>query len=381
MRTWNEDTVSRHLNVTARADLRKGAGANTHFCFDPSVYTKHDVPNHHIVTSLEGLGVGMIRERAWPGDTGQRTAFADVSRAGIGLYLFVGTVSSSKKAVAADVEALARASYASSIVALCGPNEPNAGGGNNWPRRVVAVQKAIYTEAHKYAAFRKTAIVGPALMHNNTNIERDYRALRAAGVERWCDAGDFHYYPGAAGPVRNAAEAKRARLAYGNLALWHSETGWTGADTDPATAGRFTVEAFLRNHLTGMVGTMVYELADESQNVAGREGLFGMMTPTRPKPAYTEVKSLLGVHDGKQPAQGWLVIGSRGGESDTGVVVTSEGGSRWTIYLLREKDRSVTLVLPASLAIERRSTQSLRGDKHYNLDLTKSMEIVKVRAA
>ncbi len=349
--------MTRPLKVTPRAHLRKGAGANTHFWLDPSVYTRNKVPNPAIVGAIDYLRIGYIRERYWPNDPGQKAAFAALAKRGVGLFLFIGDMTYTAAHVRADVAALASSPIADSVVAVCGPNEANKNQSSPWPSRAVTIQQAIHTAVFNHPAFaRHVAVVSPALMHQVPDLDHDYRALRAAGIIRWCDAGDFHFYPGNAGPHLNAGEAQRARQAYGQLPLWHSETGWTGADTDPTTAGRFSVEALLRNGLTGIVGTLLYEFADELQYLAGREGHFGLRTPTQPKPAYSMIHTLIALPDGNQQINAWLADYSSGVESDTGAVVTSEGSGRWTVYLMRRTQGRATIVFdPPSGARQRRT--------------------------
>jgi hypothetical protein len=368
------------LKTTPRSDLRQTCGVNTHFCFSPSVYSKNGEPNANVLKPLIDLQVGFIRERYWPNNPAQQKAFAALAKAGIGLYLFMCDVGTTTKEAAANVAALAATPYASSVVAICGPNEPNAHGGTSWPGKCVDLQEAIYNEAIKYRSLRNAAIVGPVLMHNVRDIDGDYQALGAAGIQRWCDTGDFHYYPGAAGPIGNAREAVRAGQAYGSLPLFQSETGWTGADTDPDTAARFSVEAYLRNHLTGMVGTILYELADESQYVNGREGLFGLRKPDDTKPAYDAIFDLLSRADGGEDFVGTLANYSRGVESDTNAVVTSEGRGRFTVYLLKASQTTATLVLPAEYAADS-GTLSIDADgtRRYTVSLRETMTTVQVR--
>jgi hypothetical protein len=334
----------RPLTVTARSDLRKGSGANTHFAIDPSVYTQATVPNPVVVQAIIDLNIGYVRERWRANTVAQQSAFTTLTQAGVGLYLFIGSINYPLELFPADVAALAEAPFADSVIAICGPNEPNADGGDTWPDLVVAMQEAIYTEVFNHPDFaRHVAIVGPALKHEVNDLDHDYQALANAGIGRWCTAGDFHFYPGNGGPWRNAAEITRARQAYGDLPLWHGETGWTGADTAPDVAGKFTIEALLRNHLSGLVGTVLYEVADEAEFLPGREGLFGLMTATDPKPAYTRIQKLIAAQDGYEPINAWLDDYATGVESDTGVVVTSEGNRSWTIYLLRESQDTATI--------------------------------------
>ena len=352
--------MTRPLKATARRHLRQGAGANTHFWLDPSVYTLNETPNLAVLRAIDYLKIGYIRERYWPHDPGQVAAFSWLSATKVGLFLFIGDMSYTPDRVHAEVAYLATSPIADQVVGVCGPNEANKDQSSPWPAKAVEIQQAIYTEVFRHPSFaRHVAVVGPALMHNVQDIDRDYRALRAAGIMRWCDAGDFHFYPGNAGPHLNAGEAQRARQAFGNLPLWHSETGWTGADTPPATAGMFSVEALLRNRLTGIVGTVLYEFADESQYLEGREGLFGLRTPTQPKPAYGRIHTLLALPDGNQPFNGWLADYAPGVPSDVGAVVTSEGDGHWTVYLMRQEQDSATIVFDPHRGPRQRRTVAL----------------------
>jgi hypothetical protein len=364
--------MTRVLKTTPRSDLRAGSGVNTNFSTDPSIYTKDGVPNQDVIDTLIASGLGYIRERWYPRLAGQHAAFDQLTAGGVGLFLYIGKIwTYTPEMAAADVAALAESPYADSVVAVCGPNEANAPQDNQWPKTAVAIQEAIYETVYSYSDFAShVAIVSCALMHNNVkDLDADYRALRKAGIRRWCHYGDFHYYPGNAGPIHNAAEAKRAREAFGKLPLWQSETGWTADDTDPVTAGRFTVEALLRNHLSGIVGTLIFEFVDESDYVPGREGHFGMRYPTKPKPAYPEVQTLLASPDGKEDFPGYLADYTKGVRSDAKAVVTSEGGQVWTVYLMKEEQDSATVVV-------RTSTRKRR----YEVALTDSMVAIQVTA-
>jgi len=372
--------MSRELNTTSRNHLRDGCGANTHFCFNPSVYSVGSAPNKSIMQAIIGLNVGFIRERWWPRNTAQQAAFSTLAASGVGFYLFIGDIGYTPAQARADVALLAESPIASSVIGVCGPNEPNSHGGTAWPSNVAAIQQAIHTEVFNQPTLADhVAVVGTALKHNVANIDADYQALAAAGIRRWCDVGDFHFYPGSAGPSLNAGEAKRAGQAYGPLPLWHSETGWTSDDTAPEVAGRFSVESLLRNHLTGIVGTILYEFADESQYVAGREGMFGMMKPVDYKPAYVRVRTLLATTDGNEAFDGRLAHFDKDVASDTGVVVTSEGNGRWTVYLMKETQDSVTLVLPPTLHADRGTrTTGNAGNNRYAITLFETLTVIQV---
>lgn len=375
--------AARNLTVTSRADLRAASGVNTHFCFNPSIYAVGKKPNQTMIDDIVAMKVAYIRERWQPTNAAQQVAFTQLAAAGVRFYLFVGDMTYGPADIANDVAALAASPFVNSVEAVCGPNEPNKNGGTQWPSRVTRLQQAIYQSvfgATSYAKFASDiAVVGPALKHNVPDVDGDYQAVAAAGIQRWCSAGDFHFYPGNAGPIQNAGEAVRAQQAYGQLPLWQSETGWTNADTTPEDAGRFSVEAYLRNHLTGIVGTLIYELGDESQYVQGREGLFGLVTPTAPKVGFTSIQTLLAPADGNEDFPGTLAAYQTGVDSDAQIVVTSEGNGNWTVYLLQQTQNRATLVLPASYVCD---TGNLSiggsGAKRYTINFAQTMMVAHV---
>ena len=198
-----EDFVARDLTTTSRQDLRGGAGVNTHFCFNPSVYAVGKKPNQLMIDDIIGLGVAYIRERWVPTNVARHNAFTQLTNAGVRLYLFVGDMTYGPSDIANEVAALAASPFVNSVEAVCGPNEPNKNGGSPWAKKVTNLQQAIYNTVFgmtAYAAFAPDiAVVGPALKHNVPDVDGDYQAVAAAGIQRWCSAGDFHFYPGNAG--------------------------------------------------------------------------------------------------------------------------------------------------------------------------------------
>jgi hypothetical protein len=359
---------------------------NTHFCFNPSIYSVGKKPNPDMISAITALGVSYIRERWSPTNVAQQTAFKQLAAAGIRFYLFVGDMTYSQADIANDVAALAASPFVNSVEAVCGPNEPNKNGGTTWPKKVTTLQSAIYNSvfgAMSYGQFAPdVSVVGPALKHNVPDVDADYQAVAAAGVQRWCTVGDFHYYPGNGGPITNDDEAVRAGQAYGPLPLWQSETGWTNADTTPEDAARMSVEAYLRNHLSGIVGTLIYELADESQYVPGREGLFGLISPTGDKLGYDMVQTLLATPDGGEQFPGSLAPTSTGVDSDALSVVTSEGNGNWTVYLMKQTQNKVNLVLPQTYAADLgKMSLNSDGTAKYTISFDETMMIVHVGPA
>lgn len=368
------------LVTTPRRDLRGGAGVNTRFWLDPSVYSEHGRPRPRILNAIYDLGVGYVREWWRPHSLAQKAAFTALADNGVGVHLYIGDLTYTPAQAAADVAALARAPFVDAVIAISGPNEPNSQGGDGWAQKAVALQRAIYSEAFDHPALARVAIVGSALKENVADLDADYRALADAGIARWCTAGDFHCYPGDDGAVAIAREARRSHQAYGRMLLWNSETGWTTAEIDERLAGRFAVEALLRNHLDGIAGTIVYGMADESEYLPGRKGYYGLMTATRPKSGYEDIQALLTPRDGHERFPGFLGQYSDGVESDVGAVVTSEGNSQWTVHFLRNEQDHVTLLLPAKYCSDRgRFHFQTGGTRRVTIKLPETISPVYVR--
>jgi hypothetical protein len=338
-----------NLLVTPRSNLRTVCGVNTHFNWENTAYSEKKAPRQKVIEALRQLGVGMIRERFAPGNSPQKQAFDALAEAGIKFYITIGTIRSTPQEVQSDIEALAKSDIAPSVIAICGPNEVNASGNAVWPEKAVAVQKIIFDEVSRYPTLKHAFVVGPVLKHNVRHLDDDYKALCAAGIQQYCNRGDFHFYPGNWGPAGdskhpgNVEECTRATQAYGKLIMFNSETGWTLHQTDPEMAGRFSVEAYLRNYLHGLCGTFLYEFIDEGQTKGKHEGYFGLLKEDcTPKPAYSMVQSLLATKDGSEAFPGHLAVGD-----DAQTVVTSEGNGHWTVYLLRSEKTNASVLLPA----------------------------------
>jgi hypothetical protein len=342
-------SAAQNLPVTPRSALRSGAGVNTHFCNENSTYSDAKTAKPEVVAAIPALGVSMVRERYWPNHPCQKDAFSALAKKGVRFYLFIGDTTYNYSHAVSDIDALAKSDIASSVAAICGPNEPNKSGGD-WPSACQEIQRAIhdrvlYYRSQAHPLFKNTLIVGPALMHEHVqNLDQDYRDL-GNKIKGLFECGDFHFYPGLSGPFKNAQECDRARTeAFGSVPyskMFQSETGWTGTKTKPDDAGRFSAEAILRNYLTGIHGTLLFEFIDQPKQ-GGDEAQFGLLYPDcRHKPAYDMLKELLTHNDGNEAFPGYLSSG------DANTVVTSEGNGHWTVYFLMNKDHAATLQLPA----------------------------------
>lgn len=370
------------LPTTPRRELAARCGANVHFVFNPSVFAVGNKPNPDMIDFIIKSGLGYIRERWRPGNKAQAAAWTQLAEAGVRFFTFIGDPNASVDEVASDTADLAKSPFAKAVKGVCGPNECNKHQNDTWPKKTVKLQQAIFQNVDKFRSkfADDVEVVSACLKHNVPSLDADYLKIGAAGIQQWCTQADFHFYPGNKGPISNAGEATRARQAFGDLPLWHSETGWTGADTDPDNAGRFTVEAYMRNYLTGIVGTHIYELADEGQYVNGREGKFGMCRPAFPKLAYTWTSMVLTTPDGNEEFPGWLGEFSAGVNSDSQAVVLSNGAGYFSVHLLKIKQDQVTLVLPAGYDSDTgKKTTMANGDSKFVIKYSDTMMTANIR--
>jgi hypothetical protein len=351
------------LTVTPRADLRAACSVQIHGAWS-APWNNGQTPNASLIEAIIGLGVGLVRDSLWCHNTAQQRWHKALADAGIGLWLNV--VADRAQYAAADIAYLAGLPYADAVKALGGLNEPNAYPNDTWPAHTVAVQMELQKAADLFLP--DALVVGPALKHEHVDYDADLKALAVAGIAEWCDTLDHHFYPSAEGPAANARERARAEAGYGAPVGTQSETGQT--DTQCKDAGlkaRWSVETYLRNYLDGVRLTSLYSLVDDST------GLFGLVG----KPAETAVRELLATPDGGEDFPGWLAQHPE--PSDARYVCTSEGGGKWTVYLLRGNDPTATLVLPGRGYKVDVGTETVgpRGNER-ELELLDSLTVVHV---
>lgn len=355
------------IPTSTRDELIATTCIQTHFDHPRSVYSADGVTaSPQVVSNLIASGLGAVRQTWWPGSRSCRDGLAALASAGFSLYLTLRRDIKPGE-VAGDIEVLDGMSWAGAVIAVEGINEPNAAGGDSWPPRVAAIQSAL-TEALTRSSHLIAADVGgiPLMRnvgHAGDRYTADVQAIAATNVGAWCDLGVFHHYPGNGGPVLNAGEVDLVRPIYEldggeGRRYVHGETGWTGADTDPWDAERMTWETYLRNYLhrdadgqPDIILTNIYEAADESATLPGREGRFGVLDAQgHPKPAYYGIRRLVGIPDG-----GTVFRGRLSAADDATPVVFSNGGDcipgSFQLYLLRGELPLATVIVPPDLNV------------------------------
>jgi hypothetical protein len=380
-------SINDPMAVTPRSALRAECGWNSHFCWDPSNYSKDGVVNEKLVQAAIDLGAGLCRERWFPNDKQQQQVFVRLGEAGIRLFTTMADMGSKPGDIEVLVDKLVDSPILPYVQAVTGPNEMNGNQGAKWVANANTIQRALYTTVRSYPELSNVEVVSGSLKHNVKDYDADLSALAETGYYAWCDAADMHYYPGRSGPVTNKGERERVRQCFWHLDTYHSETGWTEADTEQAFSGPGTVETYLRGYLDPTVkATFIYELIDEKPITEGREGMFGMLGKNvSPKLAYSMAQELLRPrHEPEQPFPGWLSH-----PEDQAVVldyvVTSEGDGCWTVYLLRSEaenaSSTVTIMLPGSTSygIDIGTVKvGSAGNRRYTITLDSPLTIAHV---
>jgi len=345
-------------------------GCNTHFCWgDPNPYH----PAREKAELIASWGLRYVRERYFPKNKAQQTAFTTLADLGVQLYLTIGAMDSSLDQIDADMLALNNSDVLDNVLAICGPNEPNKSENDTWQDKLAKVQQRIWEQRPP-----GTPVAAGALKVNVKTYEDDWRTVAAKGIPANCDWLDFHNYPNTKGPLDNTAVAARLAEA-GGKPLFQSETGWTthqGWTTEQQS--HWVAEVLLRNSLDpNVVGTTIYEGFDYVEAEGKHSGNFG--------PDWTETTALLGGTDHGQPFPGWLASWQGDLPYDGQAVCTNDDDNTWTLYLLAAADtvqEDYTLVLPPSCVCTLGPPTKTGSDgnlRWVDVPVTQTMTTINVR--
>lgn len=312
-------------------------GANTHFCWNGPPNTYH--PPELIADQIISWGLRYIRERWFPNNKNQQTAFKRLVTNGVGLYITIGAMDSSLDDIDRDMATLKASPLLDSVIGICGPNEPNKSENDTWHNKLAKVQQRIWNQRPP-----GVPVAAGALKVNVKTYEDDWRKIATTGTISYCDWLDFHNYPNAKGPIDNTQVAARLAEAGGGLPLFQSETGWTTAQGwTTQQQSHWVAETILRNSLDqNITGTTIYEALDNPQEEGKHSGNFG--------PDWTPTTALLDGPDHGQPFPGWIAAWQDGQPYDGQAICTSDSDNGWTLYLLaaaNSPQQDFTLVLPA----------------------------------
>lgn len=197
------------------------------------------------------------------------------------------------------------ADYADVVIGLEGVNEPNNTGTSDWAARAVAIQRAIWDARNANPELAGVKVLSPAL-HDRREYETGgagYRALAAKGIDKFCDRASLHSYPRGGNVTTGLADRlKMVDIAYKDMPVWISETGWTtytGGSGQKATtvdtAAKYGAEAIstIAEH-PRVLKAFRYELLDDPGTSSNPESRYGLVSSDwSRKPEFYSVRKVL----------------------------------------------------------------------------------------
>lgn len=320
-----------------------GVGIHTSFLDTPYQDTEA------VADALEDLGVRHVRDDLNLNAPLQYPAIKTIADRGIGFDLIMGRPGSA--ATAADyVNAVADQLPAGSVESLEGVNEWDYFGPDDpadWVPQMKAWQQDLYTAAKANPATAGLPVLSPALAFR-------WNYAVAGDMSQHADIANAHMYPGGYKPTNQIAQitaALRTSIPEDVVGpLVTTEAGYHNAlSSDPArhlpvpedVAGIYLPRMLLEHFNRGERRMYSYELIDEYDDpgVSEPEAYFGLLRhDLTPKPAYTAMKSLLGLLADPGPAftPGSLPVTVDGFPNDGRYLLTQRRDGRFVLLLWRD---------------------------------------------
>ncbi|WP_435747055.1 hypothetical protein [Nocardioides sp. SYSU DS0663] len=313
-----------------------GVGIHTPFLDTPYA----DAPR--VADALADLGVRHVRDDLFLGNPRQYDAIRTIARRGIAFDLIMGRPD--RPGTPADYVRTVAGLPKGAVEAVEGINEwDHFGAGRDWVTETVSWQRQLYREVKRTRATAHLPVLSPALA-----FRRNYPAL--PDLSPWSDVANAHVYPGGYKPgteLGRIFDALRAVISGKPLvtteAGYHNATNTTNGH-NPASeraAGLYLPRLLLEHYTRGHARLYSYELIDEFHDPAkvNPEAHFGLLRRDwSPKPAYTAMKTLLGLlaDPGPDFATTPLRLKVDGWPSDGRFVVTQKRDGRYVVLLYRD---------------------------------------------
>lgn len=346
-----------------------------------------------VAATLHDLGVRHVRDDLYLDNQRQYDGIATVAKQGIGFDLITGRPT--EGANAADyVHTVATQLPAGSVESLEGTNEWDLSGRPDWVSEMLTRQQQLYTAAKAEPATANQPVLAPALA-----FRWNYAAVGSMGP--YSDLANAHMYPGGYKPsneVGNITSALRAVEPTAPLVVteagYHNAINTTNGHlpVPEDVAGVYMPRLMLEHYLHGDMRTYGYELIDEFDDpgLTDPEAHFGLLRhDLSPKPAYTAMKTLLGLLSDPGPAftPASLPVSVDGTPSDTRMLLTQKRDGQYVLLLWRDvsvydpllhtplpvqpANVTVNLDSPASLSVYRVSS----GPDPVSQTVTKSLPL------
>ena len=324
-----------------------------------------------VAGALHDLGVRHVRDDLYLDNPRQYDGIATVARQGIRFDLITGSPTSGADP-STYVQTVADKLPAGSVESLEGTNEWDISGRPDWVNEMVTRQQALYAAAKSNPATANTPVLAPALA-----FRWNYAAV--GDLSPYADLANAHMYPGGYKPSNEVGNITAAlRVAEPTEPLVVTEAGYHNAlnttnghlPVPEDAAGVYLPRLLLEHYLHGDLRTYSYELIDEFDDpgLTNPEAHFGLLRhDLSPKPAYTAMKTLLGLLSDPGPAfqPTALPVSITGAPSDTRTLLTQKRDGRYVLLLWRDEPvydpvlHTALTVKPAAVTVNLGSPASL----------------------
>jgi hypothetical protein len=319
-------------------------GVGIHLNFLDTPYRDADA----VADALSDLGVRHVRDDLFLGSPWQYAAIRTVADEGIGFDLIMGRPGT--EASPTDyVDTVANQLPAHAVESLEGVNEWDLFGPDDaetWVPQMKSWQQRLYAAANANPATAGLPVLSPALA-----FRQNYTT--AGDLSQDADIANAHMYPGGYRPsneIDAITRAVRASIPDRATPQVTTEAGYHNAlGTDPVrhlpvpedVAGVYMPRMLLEHVARGEQRMYGYELIDEFDDpgLADPEAHFGLLRhDLTPKPAYTAMKSLLGLLADPGPSftPGSLPIDADDFPSDARYLLTQKRDGRFVLLLWRD---------------------------------------------
>lgn len=319
-----------------------GVGIHTNFLDTPYADATK------VADALSDLGVRHVRDDLYLDAPRQYAAIRTIADRGVKFDLIMGRPDLGR--TPADYVSTVATQLTGAVESLEGVNEWDhfSKGSLTWAADLVSWQKRLYAAAKADPATANLPVLAPSLA-----FAANYPALVAAGgdMSPYADLANGHMYPGGYEPWNSVdLFTKAIRTLIPTKPLITTEAGYHNAinttnghlPTSETAAGVYLPRLLLDHVKRGEQRVYSYELIDEfaDDGLTNPEANFGLLRRDwSPKPAYTAMKTMLGLLADPGPAftPTALSMASEGWPSDGRYLVTQKRDGAYVLLMWRDK--------------------------------------------
>lgn len=298
-----------------------------------------------VADALTDLGVRHVRDDLFLNDPRQYDGLRTVAARGIGFNLIMGRPD--RSGTPADYVRTVAELPTGAVESVEGINEWDLFGATRpeWAGEAALWQQQLYSAVKADPRTAHLPVLSPSMA-----FKTNYGAL--PDLSPWSDRANAHMYPGGRRPTNEVTQitsALRAVVPSKPLVVteagYHNAVNTTGGHlpVSEAAAATYLPRLLLEHVRSGHERVYSYELIDEfaDPGATNPEAHFGLLRRDwTPKPAYTAMRSLLGLLADPGPAfvPRALLLASTGWPGDGRYLVTQKRDGSYVVLLWRDTE-------------------------------------------